>query len=226
MSKNVHKVDVQCTSFIFWVKTLFFINSNIFRCRLGSWWWRIRWRGSSISILGGSRRRRSLSEEKIWRARRQTEARAHGLHLRAAGQPREQVQNDQVLVGLRTPKPCAQPQPNRNPGQNLVPKQENKMEETESRNGCQQWPITITGTRGARLYLSVFVSSRSSPARPLLSTSGLSLPRSCSSWPGPCSTQQLGQPVDASKQHVSYVSATIWFIGPSTITISTWISSP
>ena len=45
------------------------------------------------------------------------------LHLRAARVPGEQVQDDQVLVGLRAAQPGLVTQPHRDPGQDLVSKQ-------------------------------------------------------------------------------------------------------
>lgn len=65
----------------------------------------------------------------------QTTARQNSVHLRATGGSGKQVPHDSLPVRVRKTKPGTVPEPDRNPGENLVPEQEDQMEKAEPRGG-------------------------------------------------------------------------------------------
>ena len=170
--------------------------------RLGCGWWRFRrWR-PPIPVFRRARFWQSSPKKKIRRSGRKTPSCTHGLHLRAAGQPREQVQDHPLPLRVWKAQLGPDPQSNRDTGQNLVPKQKNKMEKTEPRVGCQLWQPSLPRPC-TWLFLPLSLPSWSSSLRPLLPTSGLSL--SCgSSCRSSRPSHQPGQPADAPGEHLQH----------------------
>lgn len=80
----------------------------------------------------------------------QAAAGANSLHVRAAGGAREQVQDHQVPVGVRETQPGVVAVADGDTGQDLVPEQEDEVEETEPGSGRElahrSTPRTHDGT--------------------------------------------------------------------------------
>lgn len=66
---------------------------------------------------------------------RQTATRSNGLHVRAARGSGKQVPRNSVPVCVRETQSGPVPEPDRNPGENLVSEQEDQVEKTEPRGG-------------------------------------------------------------------------------------------
>ena len=67
----------------------------------------------------------------------QAATRPDGLHLRTVGGAGEQVQAHALPVGVRAAKSRIVAQPDRDPGEDLVPEPPDQVEEAESRSGYQ-----------------------------------------------------------------------------------------
>lgn len=93
-----------------------------------------RWAGGRRAS-GGATGRFTAQAAAAGPGLRQTAARQNSVHLRATGGSGEQVPRDSVPVRVRETEPGLVLESDRDPGENLVPEQEDQVEKAEPRGG-------------------------------------------------------------------------------------------